>query len=125
MKPFHAVAALLLFLAACATKPTPPRWSARVEPRSETEFVLVVLGDAEVRGEEVPVLMASPQQPWDPRILHLDLRYMKLLDRRQLEGVRGKPVRFERQVASKTAVAEVVIASSAYPTVHVPVTTTE
>lgn len=121
----RAAATLLLILGACATKPAAPRWSARVEQRSETEFVLLVVGDAKVRGEEVPVLMASPQQPLDPRILHLDLRYMPLLDRRLLDSVRGSTVKFERPVASPTSVAEVVVSSAEHPTVRVPVTSKE
>ncbi|MFN0007322.1 MAG: hypothetical protein ACKVXR_05390 [Planctomycetota bacterium] len=125
MRLLRSAATLLLILGACATKPAAPRWSARVEQRSETEFVLLVVGDATVRGQEVPVLMASLQQPWDPRILHLDLRFMPLLDRRLLDQVRGSTVNFTRPVASPTSVTEVVVFSMEHPTVRVPVSSKE
>ena len=121
MTLLRAVTMLLLIVGACATKPTTAGWSARMEQRSETEFVLLVVGDAKARGEEVPVLVARPQQSGDPRILHLDFRYMPLLDRRLLDRVRGSTVKFERSVASATAIEEVVIFSGNQPSAHVRV----
>lgn len=119
MNPFRALALLLIVAACGTTKPSAPRWSARIEPRNETEFILVVAGDVEARDEEIPVLCAVSPPCINPSILHLNLLYMLPPDRRLLQNV--GPVNYRQPVGSATAIREVVVFSQAHPPAHVPV----